>query len=193
METVFWNNFCANRSVPIIYCTAYAKRKGFFMMQITPRLTFVYKLEQDSPQAVAWIKGNESHSKLSGLVKFYSTPYGGVLIEAEIFGLPNINTGSSSDFYALHIHENGDCSNHFTKTGSHYNPTKQPHPNHAGDMLPLMGNQGYAWLSFYDKRFAIPEIIGKSVIIHEKRDDFVSQPSGDAGEKIGCGVIVAEK
>ena len=68
------------------------------------------------------------------------------------------------------------------------NDTKLPR-----DMLPLMGNQGYAWLSFYDKRFTIPEIIGKSVIIHEKRDDFASQPSGDAGEKIGCGVIVAEK
>ena len=56
-------------------------------------------------------------------------------------------------------------------------------------MIPLMGNQGYAWLAFYDKRFSIPEILGRSVIIHAMPDDFRTQPSGDAGEKIGCGVI----
>ncbi len=57
------------------------KRKGFsIMMQITPRLTFIHLLEKDRPQAVAWIKGNEDNSRLGGLVKFFSTLYGGVLI-----------------------------------------------------------------------------------------------------------------
>ena len=83
-------------------------------MQITPRLTFIHLLEKDRPQAVAWIKGNEDNSRLGGLVKFFSTLYGGVLIEAEIFGLPDIQTQDSSDFYALHIHETGDCSENFT-------------------------------------------------------------------------------
>lgn len=55
-------------------------------MQITPRLTFIHLLEKDRPQAVAWIKGNEDNSRLGGLVKFFSTLYGGVLIEAEILG-----------------------------------------------------------------------------------------------------------
>ncbi len=77
----------------------------------------------------------------------------------------------------------------FDKTGNHYNPTKEPHPDHAGDLIPLMGNQGYAWLAFYDKRFQISEIMGRSVVIHTMPDDFKSQPSGDAGGKIGCGVI----
>ena len=163
------------------------------MMQITPRLTFAHLLEKDRPQAVAWVRGNEDNSGLSGLVKFFSTPYGGVLVEAEIFGLPNIETQHSSDFYALHIHDVGDCADHFAKTGEHYNPGNMPHPMHAGDLLPLMGNQGYAWTAFYDKRFTVPEIIGKSVVIHSQRDDFTSQPSGDAGEKIGCGVIMMEK
>lgn len=163
------------------------------MIQITPRLTFHRLLEQNKPQAVAWVRGNEAHPQLSGLVKFYATTYGGVLVEAEIFGLPNLNEQSSSDFYAFHIHEFGDCSDEFAKSGSHYNPTGQPHPDHAGDMIPLMGNQGYAWTAFYDKRFTVPEIVGKSVIIHAKRDDFTTQPSGDAGEKIACGVIVVER
>ena len=163
------------------------------MMQITPRSSFIHLLEKDRPQAMAWVQGNESNPQLSGLVKFYATPYGGVLIEAEIFGLPNIDKQFSSDFYGFRIHEFGDCSADFAKTGNHYNPGGQPHPDHAGDMLPLMGNQGYAWTAFYDKRFTIAEIIGKSVVIHDMPDDFTSQPSGNSGEKIGCGVIRMER
>ena len=142
---------------------------------------------------MAWVRGNEANPQLRGLVKFYATPYGGVLVEAEVFGLPNIDELRSSGFYALHIHENGDCSSDFTKTGDHYNPTNQQHPDHAGDLIPLMGNQGYAWACFYDKRFTVPEIVGRSVVIHGGSDDFTSQPSGNAGEKVACGVIVMEK
>ena len=159
------------------------------MADMTPGMIFTDTLRNKRPEAMAWIRGNAQNPQLSGIVKFYETPYAGVLIEAEIFGLPNITTQFSSDFYAMHIHEKGDCTMPFDKTGEHYNPTKEAHPDHAGDMLPLMGNQGYAWLSFYDKRFTIPEIMGRSVIINKMPDDFKTQPSGDAGEKIGCGVI----
>lgn len=163
------------------------------MYQFTPRLAFVNILEKNKPRAMAWVTGNKANSQLSGLVKFYDTPYGGVLVEAEVFGLPNISEQNSSDFYAMHIHQYGDCSDSFEHTGVHYNPTNLPHPQHAGDLIPLLGNQGYAWTAFYDKRFSINDIIGKSVIIHSQRDDFTTQPSGDSGEKIGCGEIrVAE-
>ena len=157
--------------------------------QATPRIPFFLLLTYERPDAAAWITGNASHPRLSGLVKFYRTTYGGVLVEAEIFGLPNIDQQGSSNFYAMHIHEFGNCSDNFEKTGSHYNPSKDSHPDHAGDLLPIMGNQGYAWSAFYDKRFTIEEIIGKSVIIHSNRDDFTTQPSGDSGTKIGCGEI----
>lgn len=162
------------------------------MYQFTPRLTFVRILEKNRPAAVAWVTGNNTYSELSGLVKFYDTPYDGVLVEAEVFGLPNVSTQGSSDFYAMHIHQYGNCSGSFEKTGSHFNPTNAFHPEHAGDMIPLLGNQGYAWTSFYDKRFTIDDIIGKSVVIHSRRDDFTTQPAGDSGEKIGCGVIRKE-
>lgn len=158
-------------------------------LQLTPRISFNQLLTYERPQAAAWVTGNASHPSLSGLVKFYQTNYGGVLVEAEIFGLPNVNTEGSSDFYAMHIHEFGNCGNNFDKTGMHYNPTMQDHPNHAGDMPPLLGNQGYAFSVFYDKRFTIQDIIGKSVIIHAGHDDFTTQPSGNSGEKIGCGEI----
>ena len=162
------------------------------MYQFTPRLTFVNILEKNAPQAVAWVKGNSSHASLSGLVKFYNTPYGGILVEAEVFGLPNISEENSSDFYAMHIHANGECLDDFQSAGSHFNPTNSLHPQHAGDLLPLLGSQGYAWGAFYDKRFTIDEIIGRSVIIHGGRDDFTTQPAGDSGSRIGCGIIRAE-
>lgn len=158
-------------------------------MAPTPRLIFVQLLEENRPQALAWITGNNAHPGLSGLVKFYDTPYGGILIESEVFGLPNISMQNTTDFYAMHIHQNGDCSDNFSKTGEHYSPTVSSHPNHAGDLLPLFGNQGYSWSVFYDKRLHTRDILGRSVIIHSSRDDFTSQPSGDSGEKIGCGVI----
>lgn len=157
--------------------------------QITPQISFAQLLLYEQPGALSWVSGNAANPQLSGLVKFYQTSYGGVLAAAEIFGLPNINQPGSSNFYAMHIHEFGDCSGNFDKSGMHYNPADQEHPAHAGDLPPLLGNQGYAFSVFYDKRFTLPEIIGRSVIIHSMPDDFTTQPSGNSGEKIGCGEI----
>ena len=157
--------------------------------QKTPGDIFSELLEDNEPQALAWVTGGTVAPSLSGLVKFYNTPYGGTLIEAELFGLPNRLDTDSIDFYAMHIHQNGDCTNNFQNTGEHFNPTQTMHPQHAGDLLPLFSNQGYSWIAFYDKRFTIPQILGKSVVVHRMPDDFHTQPSGNSGEKIGCGVI----
>lgn len=53
------------------------------------------------------------------MVRFFRTPLGGILIEAEVTGLP---CSSGACFYGMHIHENGDCTPPFDKTGMHYNP-----------------------------------------------------------------------
>ncbi len=146
-------------------------------------------LVKGEPAAIAEIKGNADYPKLSGTVKFFDTPYDGILVEAEIYGLPNRQENGGSQFYAMHIHEKGDCSGAFENTGAHYSKTAMPHPFHSGDLVPLLGNQGYAWTAFYDRRIMVSEIIGRSVIIHENADDFTTQPSGNAGKKIGCGVF----
>lgn len=159
------------------------------MRENTPGLTFSEILRNGRPDAMAWVTGNRENPQLSGLVKFYLTPYEGILIEAEIFGLPDRKTKGSTDYYAMHIHENGDCTPPFDKTGEHYTRDGEKHPQHTGDLIPLMGNQGYAWTAFYDKRVRIQEIMGRSVIIHAMPDDFTTQPSGNSGTKIGCGVI----
>ena len=159
------------------------------MFQTTPAIVFLQILRQGQPEAAAWIQGSASWPQTAGSVRFYRTPYDGVLVEAQIFGLPNIRTQGSSDFYGMHIHEYGDCTRPFAQAGNHYNPGQTAHPQHAGDLPPLLGNQGYAYTVFYDKRFLLDEIVGKSVIIHRMADDFHTQPSGDSGDRIGCGVI----
>ena len=95
-----------------------------------------------------------------------------------------------SFFFAMHIHEYGDCTPPFDKTGMHYNPGDTLHPQHAGDLVPLLANHSYAWCVFYDERFSLPEVIGKSVIIHRSPDDFLTQPSGNSGDKIATGEVL---
>lgn len=142
------------------------------------------------PNAYAKITGNAGNPSLHGIAYFYPVPFGGALIETEVYGLPYENIPPYSQFYGMHIHETGDCSLPFDKTGNHYNPAGLPHPKHAGDLLPLLGNKGYAYSVFYTDRFELKDIIGRSLIIHNAPDDFTTQPSGNSGVKIGCGVIM---
>ena len=141
------------------------------------------------PEAYAKIAGNADNPSLHGIAYFYPVPFGGVMIETEVYGLPYDNVPPYGQFYAMHIHETGDCSLPFSNTGNHYNPKGLPHPAHAGDLLPLLGNEGYAYSIFYTDRFNLKDIIGRSMIIHSAPDDFTTQPSGGSGDKIACGVI----
>ena len=159
------------------------------MFLYTSHQTLLNILCNSQPQALAWISGNAEYPRLNGMVKIYTAPHDGVLIETEIFHLPESSNGNDTAFFGFHIHETGDCSNNFQNTGGHYNPTAQNHPYHAGDLPPLMATSGYAWTICYDGRLTVPELLGKSVIIHRMPDDFTTQPAGNAGEKIACGII----
>ena len=87
------------------------------------------------PDAVAIICGGVELPQLSGCVKFFQEN-GRVLIMARILGLPKEST---TGFFGFHIHQGESCSGaDFSETGSHYNPTGQAHPKHAGDLPPLL-------------------------------------------------------
>ena len=91
------------------------------------------------PDAVAQIRGGIDAPQLSGCVQFYQES-GCVLVMAKISGLP---MESETGFYGFHIHQGESCSGmEFSATGSHYNPSNQPHPKHAGDLPPLLACQG---------------------------------------------------
>ena len=138
------------------------------------------------PDAVAKIRGGVEVPKLSGCIRFYQQK-GCVLIVAEIFGLSREN---ETGFFGFHIHQGESCSGtDFSETGSHYNPVDQVHPKHAGDLPPLMCCRGNAYLAVKTDRFTVHDIIGKTVVIHSDPDDFHTQPAGNAGKKIACGVI----
>lgn len=185
-ENIFWKIKMAGKSAAALHRI---KEKEIFMFQITPRLNFMKLFMDNRPRAFAQLLGNESYPDLQGYVYFYGVPNGGLLIEAEVFGLPVSGSLDIPDFYGFHLHKTGDCSGDFSGADGHYNPNGQPHPHHAGDMPPLRSSDGYAWLAFYDSRLELYDVVGRSVIIHKDEDDFTSQPSGNAGEMIACGVI----
>ena len=136
-------------------------------------------------KAFARICGSAEYPKLYGTVRFFQRN-DGVIVEVEMYGLPKTETS----FFAFHIHEGGNCEGDgFSNTGSHFNPGTTRHPQHAGDLPPLLGSRGKAYMKVFTDRFCVEEIIGKTVIVHSEPDDFYTQASGNAGEKIACGII----
>lgn len=156
------------------------------------RMKYFVRTMQQTPDASAEIGGSAAYGAISGKVDFYQTTFG-VLVSAQIFGLPNPKKSCESQIFAFHIHGGTACTGNekdpFADVLTHYNPGNCEHPEHAGDLPPLFGNNGYAFEAFLTDRFSVDEIIGRTVIIHRKPDDFTTQPSGNAGEKIACGII----
>lgn len=144
------------------------------------------------PNAVACIYGSENYSDIKGKVLFYQLK-DSVIVKAEVVGLPQCNNPCESPIFAFHIHNGCECTGNdtdeFANAGTHYNPNDCKHPYHSGDLPPLFGAKGTAFLMFVTDRFTVKEIMGKTVIIHQCPDDFATQPSGNSGEKIACGII----
>ena len=139
----------------------------------------------DNSKAIALIRGGEENAEISGRVEFYKRG-NRVLVVANIKGLPKTESG----FFGFHIHEGTACTGEdFADSKGHFNPENTPHPEHSGDLPPLLRCEDTALLEVLTVRFNIGDIIGRTVIIHNSPDDFTSQPSGNAGRKIACGVI----
>jgi Cu-Zn family superoxide dismutase len=133
-------------------------------------------------------------SQPTGTIHFQSAGGGKVRVTATVEGL------APNSVHAIHIHEFGDCTAPDAKSaGSHYNPESHPHAlpdkkeRHAGDLGNLQADaQGKATLDLTVDNITINgsnnSIVGRGVIVHEKADDG-SQPVGNAGSRIACGVI----
>jgi len=136
--------------------------------------------------ATAIINGGLENPSIYGTVIF--RPMGeGTLVSANIYGLPPMYGNS---FHGFHLHENGICdiTKDFSDAGGHYNPTGEAHGMHAGDFPSLLSCNGFAKLEFYTNRFRPSDILGRSVIIHENPDDFRTDPAGNSGKRIACGI-----
>ncbi len=121
----------------------------------------------------------------------------GVAIVAHIVDAPPGTHG-------LHVHEVGDCSApDFKSAGGHFNPTGAIHgaptdaEHHAGDLGNIeVGEDGTAHVELTSAMLTVEEgpnsVVGRAVVLHEKADDFVTQPTGAAGGRIACGVVELE-
>ena len=136
--------------------------------------------------AVAYLTGDARYPQVKGQVRFLPRA-DGVLISAQISGLPKTTTG----FFGFHIHEGDRCGGvEFADTKSHYDTMGNGHPEHAGDLPPLLSAGGKAYLCVITDRFRVEQVLGRTVVVHLGADDFTSQPAGNAGAKIACGRIV---
>jgi Cu-Zn family superoxide dismutase len=136
-----------------------------------------------SPASDSQVKGWVEFTQMKGCVK----------IEGEI-------TGLTPGKHGFHVHEKGDCSApDATSAGGHFNPTNKDHggpmskDRHVGDLGNITANKnGTAKFNFKDKVIQLSgenSILDRSLIVHGDRDDLKSQPVGNAGKRVACGVI----
>ncbi len=164
-------------------------------MPIRNRLSYFATLLNTPPRAIAIVRGSNAYPGIYGEVRFYQTVYG-TLVAAEFTGLPTNNSACSHPVFGFHIHSGSQCTGNFTDPFAdaltHYNPYNCTHPYHAGDLPPIFGANGYSFSTFLTTRFSVGELIGRTVILHSMPDDFTTQPAGNSGAKIACGMIVAQ-
>ena len=140
------------------------------------------KLASAKPSAYALIEGGEEYPNINGQIDFYDFGNSTIVV-CSVHNLPNTKT----NIFGFHIHEKGECDGDFSSSGGHYGGDM--HPNHKGDMPVLFSGGGNAFLVFYTTRFTVDEVIDRSVIIHLDPDDYTSQPAGNSGMRIACGLI----
>ena len=149
-------------------------------------------MEQNAPKATSMLQPTKNN-QASGTVTF--TQKGDkLLVEASL-------TGLAPGLHGFHIHEKGDCSSgDGMSTGGHFNPGSKHHagPQHAehhgGDLGNLNAdNSGKATLMLEIDGVTLDEgsnsVIGKGLIVHASADDFKTQPTGNSGARVACGVI----
>jgi superoxide dismutase, Cu-Zn family len=154
----------------------------------------VFAHAQDVTKAAANLEP-KSGSRVTGTVTFTKTG-NEVQVVADI---QNLTPGK----HGFHIHEKGDCSAaDASSAGGHFNPTHQHHggpmtaEHHAGDLGNIEADaSGKAHLDWKGKLnlSGTESIVGKSVVVHEKEDDLKTDPAGNSGARIACGVIAAGK
>lgn len=149
-----------------------------------------------APGAVVELKPTEGNTT-AGQLEF-AVVDGGIRVTGQISGL------TPGGEHGFHVHETGDCSApDATSAGGHFNPGAAEHgrvgqgQHHAGDSDNLVANdQGVATVDNLLRgptlgAGADTELVGRAVIVHADSDDYATQPTGNAGARLACGVIAA--
>jgi Cu-Zn family superoxide dismutase len=134
-----------------------------------------------------------SGSTAAGTVQLTEMEDGSVQVKVDLTGVP-------AGVHGFHIHEKGDCGDNGNAAGGHFNPSGTPHgapnatPHHAGDFGNVTANAaGEVHTSFNTRSVTVTagpsSAVGHAVILHANPDDLVTQPTGNAGGRIACGVV----
>jgi len=132
--------------------------------------------------------GPASGSAVNGTVTVRALAAGGVHLDVKLLGL-------TPGVHGFHVHEVGDCSAlDASSAKGHFNPTGKPHGSHAGDLPDLTADAaGAARLSADVAGLTLDDaatsIMGRAFVVHADPDDHVSQPAGNSGKRVACGVI----
>jgi Cu-Zn family superoxide dismutase len=149
--------------------------------------------------ASATLTGSPEDSDFSGSVTITEEAGGGVKIVAHLAGV------DTPGLHGFHVHETGECSHdtaggkHFTSAGGHFNPAGADHacpptePRHAGDLGNVtVGADGSAHFEMTTNLLSLSgpnSVVGKAILLHANEDDCKTQPTGNAGDRIACGVV----
>lgn len=178
---------------PMVFmgCTGGDDQSAFDSDTTLTDTTGMMGMDDTQSEAVAQLSPTEGN-EASGTVSF-TAMNGGVQVEATISGLDPGQHG-------IHIHENGDCSApDASSAGDHFAPEGNPHggpddqERHVGDLGNLEADQdGSSRFTRMDNVIMLSgtnSIVGKAVVVHANEDDLTTQPSGNSGDRIACGVI----
>ncbi len=166
-----------------------------FVVLSLSAVSLTFASAQEVKKAIA-VLHPASGSQVMGTVTFTKTD-DAVQVVADV-------TGLTPGQHGFHIHEFGDCSaTDATSAGGHFNPTHKPHgapdaaERHVGDLGNLEADaSGKAHLEWKDKVMKLTgedSIVGHAMIVHQKADDLKTQPTGNAGGRVACGVIGVAK
>jgi Cu-Zn family superoxide dismutase len=168
---------------------------GLVVGAIAIGMTACSTIGEKKPAVVAVLE-SRSGSTVTGTATVFSSPQG-PRMHIELAGL------SPGSEHGMHVHDKGDCSApDAMSAGGHFNPDGAAHgradlgPHHLGDLGSVVADsQGRVSADVTLTELTATEgprgLIGHSLVVHRDRDDFVTQPAGNAGPRVACGVFIA--
>ncbi|RZK91828.1 MAG: superoxide dismutase family protein [Pedobacter sp.] len=172
--------------------------KKYFVIGVACVATFFASCSKTEQQIGTTSLLSTANNQSVGSASFFSTSDGEIKMDIEIT-MPE----RADSTVAVHFHEHGDCGNMGENTHGHWNPTNEAHGKwgsdayHSGDIGNIsLDGKGHATLSVTTDRWStadgdVKNIIGKGIIVHGGTDDYKTQPTGNSGPRVGCGIIEA--
>ena len=147
------------------------------------------------PTAIATLSPSLGQTS-AGTVKLMQKADGSVDVQVDLTGVP-------PGMHGFHIHEKGDCGDNGNAAGGHFNPATSEHgapempPHHAGDWGNVTANESHEVHSKFNTRSVsvaagATSAVGHAIILHQNPDDLKTQPTGNAGARIACGVVTLQ-